>query len=55
MKPKLSDLWRWEGALDRGPFLLWGALLFAVKYNLDRIALHVWFGTDYRNNCHHHP
>ncbi len=27
MKLKFSDLWRWEGGLDRGPFALWGALL----------------------------
>ena len=45
MKPKLSDLWRWEGEVDRGPFLLWGAVLFAVKYNLDRAVLLVWFDT----------
>ncbi len=31
------DLWRWEGALDRGPFVLAGAILFAIKYNLDRL------------------
>ena len=39
MKPKLSDLWRWEGDLEWGPFALWGVLLFAVKFNLDRVLL----------------
>ena len=34
MKPKLSDLWRWAGPLDRGPYLIWGVLLAAIKFNL---------------------
>lgn len=36
MKPKISDLWRWNGPLDRGTFFFWGILLTAVKFNLDR-------------------
>ncbi len=36
MRLRWSDLWRWEGAIDRGPYLLLGCVLFAVKYNLDR-------------------
>jgi uncharacterized membrane protein YhaH (DUF805 family) len=44
MKPKLSDLWRWSGKLERGPYLFWGVLLFALKFNLDRIIGAVWFG-----------
>lgn len=44
MKPKLSDLWRWAGPLERGPYLFWGVLLAALKFNLDRIIAAVWFG-----------
>lgn len=47
MKLKLSDLWRWDGTIDRGPYLLWGALLFAVKYNLDRLVLRIGFERDW--------
>lgn len=36
MALKLSDVWRWDGAIDRGPYAAWGCLLMAVKYNLDR-------------------
>jgi len=36
MRPKLSDLWRWEGTVERGTYLFWGVLLFTVKFNLDR-------------------
>lgn len=31
-----ADLWRFDGTLGRGPYLGWGALLFALKHNLDR-------------------
>ncbi len=44
MKPKLSDLWRWDGLLERSQYLFWGVLLAAVKYNLDRLIAYVWFG-----------
>jgi hypothetical protein len=44
MKPKISDLWRWSGPLDRGPYLFWGVLLAAIKFNLDRVIGAVWFG-----------
>lgn len=52
MKPRLSDLWRWRGTIDRGEYAFWGLLLFAVKYNLDRIISAVvfhrpWFLTNY--------
>src|SRR2546426_1003185 len=36
VKVKLSDLWRCEGVLDRGPYVLIGTFLFALKHNLDR-------------------
>jgi len=47
MKPKFSDLWRWDGEVDRGAYALWGAVLIAVKYNLDRFVLKQWFGADF--------
>jgi len=43
MKPKLSDLWRWNGDLDRGTFLFWGLLLAIIKFNLDRLIGFLWF------------
>lgn len=42
MKPKLSDLWSWQGTIDRGRYAFWGVLLFAVKHNLDRLVAS-WF------------
>jgi uncharacterized membrane protein YhaH (DUF805 family) len=39
MKPRISDLWRWEGPIGRGPYLFWGLLLFALKYGLDRFVV----------------
>jgi uncharacterized membrane protein YhaH (DUF805 family) len=43
MKVKLSDLWRWDGTIGRGEYFLWGVLLFAVKFNLDRLLGWEWF------------
>lgn len=39
MKLRLSDLWRWDGAIGRGPYLIWGLLLFSIKFNLDRLIV----------------
>jgi len=47
MKLNFSDLWRWDGQIARAPFLLWAAILFAVKYNLDRLVLKVCFDRDW--------
>ncbi|MDB5097649.1 MAG: hypothetical protein JWM80_2070 [Cyanobacteria bacterium RYN_339] len=33
---RLSDLWHWDGTLDRRSYAIWGCLLFAIKYNIDR-------------------
>ena len=38
MKFRLSNLWRWSGEIDRGPYALIGVVLFAVKHNLDRLV-----------------
>ncbi len=39
MNMKFKDLWSWSGGLSRGSFVIWAAVLFAAKYNLDRILL----------------
>jgi uncharacterized membrane protein YhaH (DUF805 family) len=44
MKPKLSDLWRWDGTIERGAYFFWGVCLFVVKFNLDKFIGAVWFG-----------
>lgn len=44
MKPRLADLWTWQGEIKRGPFLFWGLLLGALKYNLDRLLMWQWSG-----------
>src|SRR5713226_2088483 len=36
MKIKFSDLWRWDGTVDRGPYALIGVVGFALKHNMDR-------------------
>ena len=33
----MRDLWDVRGKTGRGRFALWGVLLVALKYNLDRI------------------
>ena len=38
MKIQISDLWRWDGAVDRGPYALIGLLGFAIKHNIDRFV-----------------
>jgi uncharacterized membrane protein YhaH (DUF805 family) len=43
MKPKFSDLWRWNGDLGRGTFFFWGLLLAIIKFNLDRLIGLIWF------------
>jgi hypothetical protein len=39
----ISDLVRWEGTLDRGPYAVAGALLFVVKHNIDRFLASLVF------------
>ncbi len=38
MRIKFSDLYRWDGTVDRGPYALIGVLGFAIKHNLDRFV-----------------
>ena len=37
MKP--NHLWNWNGTIGRRDYLVWGVLLFAIKWNLDRFVL----------------
>ena len=34
---QFSELWRWRGTIDRGPYALIGFLGFALKHGLDRL------------------
>jgi uncharacterized membrane protein YhaH (DUF805 family) len=43
MNPKLSDLWRWDGEVNRSTYLFWGLLLAVLKYNLDRLIAVAFF------------
>lgn len=37
MPPKLSDLWRFDGRVNRGTYALIGFIGFAIKHNVDRL------------------
>lgn len=45
MKRRVSDLGRWDGTLDRGPFAVLGLLMTALKYTLDRAPFSSLGGT----------
>jgi uncharacterized membrane protein YhaH (DUF805 family) len=34
---RFGELWDWRGESNRTSYLIWGVILFAVKYNLDRV------------------
>jgi hypothetical protein len=40
---RVSDLWRWDGTVDRGPYVLIGVVAFAIKHNLDRLVATLGF------------
>ncbi len=42
-KMQVSDLWRAEGKLGRGSYLIWGSSLFAIKYGIDSFIAEVIF------------
>jgi uncharacterized membrane protein YhaH (DUF805 family) len=46
-----NQLTTWNGEIKRRDYLFWGVLLFAIKYNLDRLIAgflnRQWFITDY--------
>ncbi len=39
MNIQCSDLWTWRGSIKRAEFIFWGVVLFAIKYNLDRLLM----------------
>ena len=39
-----SDFWRWDGKVDRGPYLLIGSVLLTFKFFLDRFVSATFFG-----------
>ena len=43
MRIHLSDLWRWDGTIDRGPYAVIGLAAFAFKHNLDRLVASLVF------------
>lgn len=47
MKFRIRDLWRFEGTLDRGPYVLIGLIGFAIKHNLDRFLASFVFGREW--------
>src|SRR5688572_21884884 len=51
MNLTLRQLTTWQGEIARREYLVWGLILFAVKYNLDRLIAigfnRSWFITDY--------
>lgn len=60
MKLQISDLYRYQGALDRRSFIIWGFLLAAIKYNIDRATSLVlfskqWLPSDYFFPAVHRP
>ena len=44
MNLKFKALWQWSGNISRASFVIWALLLFALKYNLDRLLVHSLFG-----------
>lgn len=49
---KPSDLWTWRGTISRQDYAAWGIILFALKYNLDRMIAFkghgvVWYPWSY--------
>ncbi len=43
---ELSDLWRWNGRVGRGTYLLVGLIGFAIKHNIDRAIAASFFPAD---------
>jgi uncharacterized membrane protein YhaH (DUF805 family) len=43
MKPKFSDLISSKGTIGRSEYVFWGVILFAIKYNIDRLIAVYFF------------
>lgn len=42
MRFSVSDLWRWDGELNRGPYVAIGIIGFGIKHNLDRLLAYAF-------------
>jgi len=42
MQLHLSDLWRWDGEVTRGPYIAVGIIGFGIKHNLDRLLAYAF-------------
>ena len=40
---KISDLWNWNGEIQRSPYLVAGLILFFIKHNLDRYIYYYFY------------
>lgn len=40
----VRDLWEWDRKIGRRDYFLWGLLLAAIKYNIDRLVIVIWTG-----------
>jgi hypothetical protein len=47
MAIRVSDLWSWQGTVDRGPYLLLGTLLMLIKFVLDWTLAALVFGRNW--------
>ena len=43
VKRFFKNLWRWDGTIGRGPYLLIGIIGFAIKHNIDRLIAYFLF------------
>lgn len=39
----ISDLWRWDGSIDRGPYIFYGLSLSGIKYGIDSVVSWTFF------------
>ncbi len=39
----VSDLWRWDGSIDRGPYIFYGVTLSGIKYGIDSFVSWTFF------------
>jgi uncharacterized membrane protein YhaH (DUF805 family) len=44
MSIRLSDLWHWQGTVDRVPYLVLGTVLMVIKFGLDWLVAGLVFG-----------
>jgi uncharacterized membrane protein YhaH (DUF805 family) len=47
MKIHFSDLWRWDGNIDRAQYLFFGLILFGIKFGLDWIIASFFFNSSW--------